>query len=69
MIVHIVKARLLEAIRRWGLSPADSAYTHTVETNNEGIVRIPIDQPGLWMIRANHMIPLNGDPKADWLSY
>ena len=50
-------------------SKEHDVYAHTVETNNEGIVRMPIDQPGLWMIRANHMIPLNGDPKADWQSY
>ena len=50
-------------------SKEHDVYAHTVQTNSEGIARIPINQPGIWMIRTNHMIPLEEDPKADWESY
>lgn len=44
-------------------------YAHTVETDTDGVARIPIDEPGLWMVRDNHMPPLQSDPKADWECY
>lgn len=50
-------------------SKKHDVYAHTVETDMDGISRIPIDKPGLWMVRANRMLPLQGDPKADWESY
>lgn len=50
-------------------SKEHDVYAHTVQTNSEGIARIPINQSGTWMIRTNHMIPLEEDPKADWESY
>jgi Domain of unknown function (DUF4198) len=52
-----------------GFSKEHEVYAHSIQTNVDGIVRVPIDHPGLWMIRANHMVPLKGDPKADWESY
>lgn len=50
-------------------SKEHDVYAHTMETDTEGIARIPIDKPGLWMIRANRMLPLQGETKADWESY
>jgi len=47
-------------------SEKHDVYAHTLETGPDGTVDVPIDQPGLWMIRANRMLPLEGDPKADW---
>jgi len=50
-------------------SKEHDVYAHTLQTNADGIARVPIDHSGLWMIRTNHMVPLKGDPKADWESY
>lgn len=50
-------------------SKEHDVYAHTVQTNAEGIAQIPIDHSGIWMIRTNHMIPLEENPKADWESY
>jgi uncharacterized GH25 family protein len=50
-------------------SKEHDVYAHTVQTDADGIARIPIDKPGLWLVRANHMLPLQDDPKADWESY
>ena len=50
-------------------SKEHDVYAHTLETSDDGIAAILIDKPGLWMIRANRMLPLEGDPKADWQSF
>jgi hypothetical protein len=50
-------------------SKEHDVYAYTTETDSQGMARIPITKPGLWLIRANHMLPLQGDPKADWESF
>lgn len=44
-------------------------YAQTTQTNAEGVATFSIDKPGLWLIRSNRMLPLEGDPKADWQSF
>lgn len=50
-------------------SKEHDVYAQTVVTDAHGVFRIRLDHPGVWMIRANRMIPLTQDPKADWQSF
>ncbi|MCI0415564.1 DUF4198 domain-containing protein [bacterium] len=50
-------------------SKEHDVYAQTVESGPDGKLRIQIDQPGLWMVRANHILPLAADSKAEWVSY
>lgn len=44
-------------------------YAHVATTDSEGVTVFNINKPGIWMIRANHMLPLQNDPQADWHSF
>lgn len=44
-------------------------YAHVATTDLEGVAAFNINKPGIWMIRANHMLPLQNDPQADWHSF
>ncbi len=50
-------------------SKEHDVYAHTTDTADDGTAKIPITQDGIWMIRVNTMLSLEGDPKADWQSY
>jgi Domain of unknown function (DUF4198) len=50
-------------------SKEHDVYAHRAETDANGIAKLPISAKGVWMIRANHMLPLEEDPKADWQSF
>ena len=52
-----------------GFSKEHDVYAQTVRTGPDGTFKILIGHPGLWMVRANHMLPLSGDPKAEWESF
>jgi len=52
-----------------GFSLDHDVYAQTVQTNANGIAKIRITKPGIWMVRANQMVPLTGDPKAEWESF
>ena len=50
-------------------SKEHDVYAHTIDTSQDGTVKIPISQNGIWLLRVNIMMPLEGDPKADWQSF
>jgi uncharacterized GH25 family protein len=52
-----------------GFSLEHDVYAQTVQTDAKGIAKIKITKPGIWMIRANQMVPLTDDPKAEWESF
>jgi uncharacterized GH25 family protein len=52
-----------------GFSLDHDVYGQTVQTNTNGIAKFRITKPGIWMVRANQMIPLTSDPKAEWESF
>ncbi len=52
-----------------GFSKEHDVYAQSVQSGKDGKFKVVIDHPGLWMIRANHMLPLSGDPKAEWESF
>ena len=65
--VPIVGIRMMATYNTY--SKEHDVYAHTAETDSNGIANIPLSKKGLWMIRANHMLPLKDDPKADWQSF
>ncbi len=40
----------------------------SARTDGEGVARLPLDEPGLWLISAVHMTRAEPDPDADWRS-
>jgi hypothetical protein len=39
-------------------------------TGKDGIVKLPLDRAGRWLVKAVHMIPVPAtDPAADWESF
>lgn len=38
----------------------------TLETDAEGVARVSIDRPGLWNVRALHIVPADEGSGADW---
>jgi uncharacterized GH25 family protein len=52
------------AIRKDRPIPAADA-----RTDKKGYAELPIDGPGIWLIKAVHMIPAPRDAKADWESF
>jgi uncharacterized GH25 family protein len=50
-------------------SKEHDVYAETSQTDSNGRAQIKITKPGIWMICANHMIPAQNDPKADWESF
>lgn len=38
----------------------------SLQTDADGVVRVPLDQPGLWNIRTLHAAPAAGGPAAEW---
>ena len=50
-------------------SKEHDVYAQTAQTDSNGIARIKIAKPGIWLIRANHMLPASGDSKAEWESF
>ncbi len=50
---------------RDGFSPEADTYTASVKSNAEGIAEFPIDQPGIWFIRAGHTEPVNDASYVD----
>lgn len=50
-------------------SKEHDVYAHTIDTAQDGTAKIPISKNGIWLIRVNTMLPMEGDPKADWQSF
>ena len=44
-------------------------YAQTLESDKNGKAWFKITNPGIWIIRSNHMIAIKDDPKADWESF
>jgi uncharacterized GH25 family protein len=59
--------RIMGTYENYSSKPED--YAQTVETDKKGKAWFKITNPGIWMIRSNHMIPIKDDPKADWESF
>lgn len=45
------------------------AAAAAARTDAKGYAELPIDGPGIWLIKAVHMIPAPKDAKADWESF
>jgi len=41
----------------------------TARTDAQGRVRLELDRPGLWLVKAVHMIPAPAETGADWESF
>ena len=54
----------VSAMRRGAFDKAVSA-----RTDANGVVRLPLDEPGLWLIFAVHMTRAENDADADWQSF
>jgi hypothetical protein len=50
-------------------SKEHDVYAQTATTGSNGEAEIQVNKPGLWMIRSNEMLPLEGDTEADWQSF
>jgi uncharacterized GH25 family protein len=46
-----------------------AAAKFTARTGADGRVSIPVDRPGLWLIKAVHMTPATSGSGADWQSF
>jgi uncharacterized GH25 family protein len=38
-------------------------------TDGDGVARIELDRPGDWVVKAVHMVAVEGDPYGEWRSY
>jgi len=52
-----------------GFSEEHDVYAQSLQSGPDGKFKVIIDHPGLWMVRANYMLPLAGDSKAEWESF
>lgn len=43
-------------------------YPVVASTDGEGRATLRFDRPGVWFLRTLHMVPVSGDPEADWHS-
>lgn len=59
--------RIMATHETYSSKPED--YAQTVETDKNGKAWFKITNPGIWIIRSNHMIAIKDDPKADWESF
>lgn len=59
--------RIMATYESYSTKPED--YAQTTVTDRNGKARFKITNPGIWLIRSNHMIAVKGDPKADWESF
>lgn len=46
----------------------EPALQVTVRSDAEGRAVLPLERPGRWMVKAVHMVPVKGEPDADWES-
>ncbi len=44
------------------------SYPVWIPTDRNGRATVKLDRPGAWFVRTLHMVPLQGDPEADWQS-
>jgi hypothetical protein len=44
-------------------------YAQTTRTDENGIAKFRITHKGLWLVRANQIIPVVNNPEADWQSF
>jgi uncharacterized GH25 family protein len=61
------KKRMMATYETYSEKPED--YAQSVITDKNGKVHFKITNPGIWIIRSNHMIAVKNDPKADWESF
>jgi ketosteroid isomerase-like protein len=48
------------------MSSAEDERVVTLTTDRDGVVRMPVDRPGLWNVRALHVVPSDPGSGADW---
>lgn len=48
------------------LASDEAERTVTLETDARGVALVPIDRPGLWNVRALHIVPADEGSGADW---
>lgn len=48
------------------LSSDEAERAVTLETDAEGVARVPIERGGLWNVRALHIVPADEGSDADW---
>jgi uncharacterized GH25 family protein len=61
------KNRMMATYETYSEKPED--YAQSVTTDKNGKAHFKITNPGIWIIRSNHMIAVKEDPKADWESF
>jgi len=61
------KRRIMATYDSYSDAPED--YAQVTETDENGIARFRITHKGLWLVRTNQMIRLEGNPEADWQSF
>jgi uncharacterized GH25 family protein len=54
---------LVQALQR------DRAGAKTARTDRHGRARLALDRPGLWLVKAVHMVPAPREIAADWESF
>ena len=47
----------------------DPGNEQTQRTDGTGLASIELDRSGDWVVKAVHMVPVEGDPYGDWRSY
>ena len=52
-----------------GYSTLPEDYAEVTRTDENGIARFQMTHKGVWMVRTNQMLPLQGNPDADWESF
>jgi hypothetical protein len=63
----LADSRVMATYDTYSDQPED--YEQTVKTDQNGIARFKITKPGLWIVRANKILPVKDDEKADWESF
>jgi len=69
-IALFYKARPVEGVLVIAFTADQPALRFQARTGPDGLVTLPIDRPGRWLVKAVHMIPVQAtDPAADWESF
>ncbi len=69
-IALLYKGRPIEGVLVIAFTADQPAGRFQARTGPDGLVQLPLDRAGRWLVKAVHMIPVPAtDPAADWESF
>lgn len=68
-VAILFRGQPLEGVLVAALDAADPKTPLRARSDADGRVRFRLPRPGQWLVRAVHMVRLDGEPRADWRSF